>query len=522
MSLSFSYKGISFKSDSYIGTAKATSIAKKLGIPQPTGFSYIDLSGEWELTKDTIIRTTANKIKYNSGEYKGKTTEFKGKTVYFGNYQYNSKGVLEKAIAYKVVSEKSGINQYGEAYNEISIGEKKDGANLDYTELLDISSQGPIMDVNGFNKGDDGFAKIKQQYAKYLPEGWQQKPWGANILIDEGVSTSSGIVSTSDSSVSAYDKYYSALTSGNASTVSKQINWKELDISTATTDFYQALDWKSVNMSLLQKFQSSGINWGKVQYQEFSVTQYTQTNWSQVDISQLSDANYDSIDWGRVAYKGTKSVNYSQLSWSKVDFGDFSIATFKQVDWSQVKTSELTSEQYSEIKWGSVSFSGKTSINYASLDWSQVITASGFNAAAYKSVNWAQVDFSDFKQQTFATTNWNQVNFKQLSTSQYQAINWNEINLGALSTKTYQAIDWKKVNVAAFDSESISTAKWGLMKGVTKPTAAAKPAEADLSFLGVTAPAGTTAGLVGAAGQSSSNQLIGALTGTKQGQVLPT
>jgi len=37
----------------------------------------------------------------------------------------------------------------------------------------------------------------------------------------------------------------------------------------------------------------------------------------------------------------------------------------------------------------------------------------------------------------------------------------------------------------------------------------------------VTAPAGTTAGLVGAAGQSSSNQLIGALTGTKQGQVLP-
>jgi len=203
MSLSFSYKGISFKSDSYIGTATATSILKKLGI-QPTEFTYIDLSGEWELTKDTIIRTTANKVQYNSGEFKGKTTEFKGKTVYFGSYQYNSKGVLEKAIAYKVVSEKSGINQYGEAYNDISIGEKNDGANLDYAELLDISSQGPIMDVNGFNKGDVGFAKIKQQYAKYLPEGWQQNPWGANILSDEGVSTLSGIGSTTDPG-SVYD-----------------------------------------------------------------------------------------------------------------------------------------------------------------------------------------------------------------------------------------------------------------------------------------------------------------------------
>jgi len=519
VSLSFSYKGISIKSDSYVSTATATSNYKKLGVPLPTEATIIDLSREWELTKDTIIKTTAYKLQWYSGKNSGLTTEYIHKTVYFGNFQYNSKGVLEKAIAYKVVSEKNS-NYPGDDAHTILFGEKKDGANLDFTELLDIPSI-PIIATKSFNKSDASFAQIKQQYAKYLPEGWQQKPWGANILSDEGVSTSSGIVSTSDSSVSAYDKYYSALTSGNASTVSKQINWKELDISTATTDFYQALDWKSVNMGLLQKFQNSGINWSNVQYQEFSVAQYTQTNWSQVDISQLSDANYDSIDWGRVAYKGTKSIKYSQLSWSKVDFGDFSIATFKQVDWSQVKTSDLTSEQYSAIKWGSVSFSGNTSINYSSLDWSQVITASGFNAAAYKSVNWGKVDFGDFKQQTFASTKWNQVNFKQLSASQYQAINWNEINLGALSTKTYKAIDWKKVNVAAFDADSIATAKWGLMKGVTKPTAAAKPAEVALSFLGVSAPAGTTAGVVGAAGQSNSNQLVGALTGTEQGQVLP-
>jgi len=104
-----------------------------------------------------------------------------------------------------------------------------------------------------------------------------------------------------------------------------------------------------------------------------------------------------------------------------------------------------------------------------------------------------------------------------LSASQYQAINWNEINLGALTTKTYKAIDWKKVNVAAFDSESIATAKWGLMKGVTKPTAAAKTAEGDLSFLGVTAASGgAPSALVGEAGQSKSNQLVVALTGSQQ------
>jgi len=37
-----------------------------------------------------------------------------------------------------------------------------------------------------------------------------------------------------------------------------------------------------------------------------------------------------------------------------------------------------------------------------------------------------------------------------------------------------------------------------------------------LSFLGVTAPAGTTAGLVGAAGQSSSNQVVAALTAAQK------
>jgi len=489
------YKTQKYESDKkYIVQNQESGIQKITEYDQFQGTPIGSWSvAEYEFSKEAIVVTF-----YLGVDATKSPTRF----TYLGEFKYNDGGLLNSATISSYAFQSSTGSLYAYKLNKPML----------------FSSLASFDEYIKNSTSKDGSTTDTSKFSKYFKENWYANPFGQNLLPNSNNST--GVV-TATGITSAYDKYYSALTSGNASLISKQINWKELDISTATTDFYQALDWKSVNMSLLQKFQSSGINWSKVQYQEFSVTQYTQTNWSQVNTSQLTDSNYANIDWGRVAYKGTKSINYSQLSWSKVDFGDFSVATFKQVDWSQVKTSELTSEQYSEIKWGSVSFSGKTSINYSSLDWSQVITASGFNAAAYKSVNWGKVDFGDFKQQTFASTNWNQVNFKQLSASQYQAINWNEINLGALSTKTYKAIDWKKVDVAAFDADSIASAKWGLMKGVSKPTVSAKPAEADLSFLGVTAPAGTTAALVGAAGQSKSNQLIGALTGTKQGQVLP-
>jgi len=43
----------------------------------------------------------------------------------------------------------------------------------------------------------------------------------------------------------------------------------------------------------------------------------------------------------------------------------------------------------------------------------------------------------------------------------------------------------------------------------------AKPAEGDLSFLGVPAPAANTAEVIEAAGQSKSNQLVAALKGSQ-------
>jgi len=355
------------------------------------------------------------------------------------------------------------------------------------------------------------------------------------------------------------------------------IQWDKFNFETSGTAIYTEIDWGKINMINLQKFGGTAINWGKIEFSEFTFKQYKETNWTQVSFSSFTSEQYKTINWSKVNFKGITAETYSQIDfsevitskgfsaatyksvdWSKVDYGDFKAETYQKTDWSKVTFNKLSSSSYSAMDWSQVvtstgfkaatykavnwglvdfgdykaetyqktdwskvNFKQFSASSYSSLDWSQVITASGFNATAYKSVNWGQVDFGDFKQQTFATTNWNQVNFKQLSTSQYQAINWNEINLGTLSTKTYKAIDWKKVNVAAFDSESIANAKWGLMKGVSKPTVSAKPSEVALSFLGVSAAAGATAGLVGAAGQSSSNQLIGALTGTKQGQALP-
>jgi len=278
------------------------------------------------------------------------------------------------------------------------------------------------------------------------------------------------------------------------------INWSKVNFKSITAETYSQMDFSEVITS--KGFSAAtykSVDWSKVDYGDFKAETYQKTDWSKVTFGKLSSSSYSAMDWSQVVTStGFKAATYKAVNWGLVDFGDYKAETYQKTDWSKVNFKQFTASSYSSI------------------DWSQVITATGFNATAYKSVNWGQVDFGDFKQQTFATTNWNQVNFKQLSTSQYQAINWNEINLGALSTKTYKAIDWKKVNVAAFDAESLSTAKWGLMKGVTKPIAAAKPAESDLSFLGVAAPTGSSAGLVGAAGQSSSNQVVAALTAAQK------
>jgi len=268
------------------------------------------------------------------------------------------------------------------------------------------------------------------------------------------------------------------------------INWSKVNFKGITAETYSQMDFSEIITS--KGFSAAtykSVDWSKVDYGDFKAETYQKTDWSKVTFGKLSSSSYSAMDWSQVITStGFKAATYKAVNWGLVDFGDYKAETYQKTDWSKVNFKQFSASSYS------------------SLDWSQVITASGFNAAAYKSVNWGQVDFGDFKQQTFASTKWNQVNFKQLSASQYQAINWNEINLGALSTKTYKAIDWKKVNVAAFDSESIASAKWGLMKGVTKPTAAAKPAEVDLSFLGVTAASGSTGGLIGAAEQSSSSQ----------------
>jgi len=328
----------------------------------------------------------------------------------------------------------------------------------------------------------------------------------------------------------------------------KTLDWQKVKIggadgasteSLSTTDLFQynaangkaVVDYKKTNLNQFKfgEFSESSyeaINWSKVNFKGITAETYSQMDFSEVITSKgFSAATYKSVDWSKVDYGDFKAETYQKTDWSKVSFGKLSSSSYSAMDWSQVVTStgfkaatykavnwglvdfgDYKAETYQKTDWSKVNFKQFSASSYSSLDWSKVVTASGFNAAAYKSVNWGQVDFGDFKQQTFATTNWNQVNFKQLSASQYQAINWNEINLGALSTKTYKAIDWKKVNVAAFDAESVATAKWSLMKGVTKPTAAAKPAEADLSFLGVTAASGSTGGLIGAAEQSSSSQ----------------
>jgi len=49
-------------------------------------------------------------------------------------------------------------------------------------------------------KNTANFNKIKEQYAKFPPEGWRQNSWGTNLLPDEAVVVSAVTSMSNDTS----------------------------------------------------------------------------------------------------------------------------------------------------------------------------------------------------------------------------------------------------------------------------------------------------------------------------------
>jgi len=323
---------------------------------------------EYEFSKEAIVVTF-----YLGADAKKNPTRF----TYLGEFKYNDAGALNSAKLSFYAFQSYASSLYAYKINNSMTFSSLSSLD-DYIKNI-TSSDGSLTDTNKF--------------AKYFKENWYANPFGQDLLPNSNNNTG---VSTATQIASAYDKYYSALTSGDAALTSKTINWKTFsDFSSVDSSFYSALEWGSVNISNLQKFQSSAIDWNQVQYSEFSSTQYKQTNWSQVSVSSFTSVQYQAIDWGQVNYRGSKSISYSEVSWSQVDFGDFSIQTFKKVDWSQVKTADLTEQQYSEINWGQVSFKGSKAPSLSNLDLSLVVGSSTFSQKAAKQIDWTQVSADD-------------------------------------------------------------------------------------------------------------------------------
>ena len=331
---------------------------------------------EWELGTEAISQT------FYLGVDKTKSPT---KIVYMGDFSYSEDGGFEggKINASQMIaingSTNTSISYYAKYQDPIKVS-----ANSFYGPGQDELAEVQVTPVSGF----------LDSFSKYFPKGWQENPFGLNVINDPSEKLGSQTPITTSSS--SYDKYYSDLTSGNASLTSKKINWKTFsDFSSADSSFYSALEWGSVNINKLQKFQGSSIDWTQVQYSEFSTKQYKQTNWSQVSISSFTSEQYQAIDWGRVNYRGAKSISYSQVSWSEVDFGDFSVKTFKKVDWSKVQTADLTTEQYSDINWSQVKFKGSKAPTLSDLDLSLVIGSSSFSKKTAKQIDWSTVSTDD-------------------------------------------------------------------------------------------------------------------------------
>ena len=159
------------------------------------------------------------------------------KVVYLGDFLYGEDGGFEggKITSSQMIAGSNSVSFYAKYQDPIKVS-----ANSFYGPGQDELEKMYVAPTSGF----------LDPFSKYFPEGWQENPFGLN-LIDEP-SEKSGIQKTIDSSLSSYDKYYSELTSNNAALISKtskKINWKTFsDFSSADSSFYSALDWKSVNI----------------------------------------------------------------------------------------------------------------------------------------------------------------------------------------------------------------------------------------------------------------------------------
>ena len=154
-------------------------------------------------------------------------------------------------------------------------------------------------------------------------------------------------------------------------------------------------------------------------------------------------------------------VNWARANGSK--------AWYKDVDWSSIPFVHLSSDEKSSLDWSKINYKeavNSESFDFNLVDWSDIKAASkGVAAKVYKSIDWAQFDFSTLDAAESALVDWTKVNFVQAQNSDtfdLTDLEWSAINgLDAKSKKkVYGKIDWGKVDYNDIASDANSAFDW--------------------------------------------------------------
>ena len=154
-------------------------------------------------------------------------------------------------------------------------------------------------------------------------------------------------------------------------------------------------------------------------------------------------------------------VNWARANRSK--------AWYKDVDWSSIPFVHLSSDEKSSLDWSKINYKEAVqseTFDFDLIDWSDIKAASkGVAAKVYKSIDWAQFDFSTLDAAESALVDWTKVNFVQAQNSDtfdLTDLEWSAINgLDAKSKKkVYGKINWGKVDYNDISSDANSAFDW--------------------------------------------------------------
>ena len=146
-------------------------------------------------------------------------------------------------------------------------------------------------------------------------------------------------------------------------------------------------------------------------------------------------------------------VNWTRANKSK--------AWYKDVDWSAIPFNHLNEDEKEKLDWSKINYAeanNNDSFDPALIDWSDISGAKkAHQIKAYKTIDWASVDFTALDEGDRESIDWTKVNYAKAQASEefdIFSLDWDFLN--QLSTqpkkKVYQKIAWNEIDFSVGDS----------------------------------------------------------------------